>query len=178
MWGASWLVRGAVAIATAAGLSETVVGLTIVAIGTSLPELTASVTAALRGSVEMAVGNAVGSCLFNLGAVMGLTALVSPDGVPVTDGASSLDIPVMIVVSTALLPVAFTGRRVARREAWLFLGYYVAYTAYLLLDSAGHDALEQFSWVMLAFVLPATGLTLALLVAQELRVRRSGTAEP
>ncbi len=172
-WGANWLVSGAVDIATALGLSETVVGLTIVAIGTSLPELTTSVTAAIRGSVEMAVGNAVGSCIFNLGAVMGLTAVISPDGVPVTDGAATFDIPVMVVVVMSLLPIAFTGARVAKREAWLFVGYYLAYTAYLLLDSAGHDALPQFSSVMLAFVLPVTVLTLGLLVVQETRVRRS-----
>ncbi len=179
VWGASWLVAGAVDIAAALGLSETVIGLTIVAVGTSLPELTTSMTAAIRGSVEMAVGNAVGSCLFNLGAVMGLTAMISPDGVPVTDGASSFDIPVMVAVMVSLLPIAFTGRRVAKREAWLLLGYYFAYTAYLLLDSAGHDALPQFSWVMLAFVIPVTVLTLGLLVAQELRARRSGRpAEP
>ncbi len=173
VWGASWLVRGAVDIATTLGLSDTVVGLTVVAIGTSLPELTTSVTAALRGSVEMAVGNAVGSCIFNLGAVMGLTAAISPDGVPVVDGALTFDIPVMVAVVLALLPIGFTGRRVAKREAWLLVGYYLAYTAYLLLDSAGHDALPQFSSVMLLFVIPVTLLTLGLLVVQETRVRRS-----
>lgn len=172
VWGASWLVSGAVDIATALGLSETVVGLTFVAIGTSLPELATSVLAALRGSVEMAVGNAVGSCLFNLGAVMGLTAVVSPTGVPVTQGAVSFDIPVMIVVAGTLLPIVFTGQRVARREAWLFVAYYVAFTTYLLLDSASHDALEQFSSVMLAFVLPVTAVVLGLMVANELRRRR------
>ncbi len=173
VWGASWLVSGAATIATALGLSQTVVGLTIVAVGTSLPELTTSLTAAIRGTVGMAVGNAVGSCLFNLGAVMGLTAVISPGGVPVTDGASVFDIPVMVAVVLLLLPIAFTGRRVARREAWLLLGYYLAYTAYLLLDSAGHDALQQFSSVMLAFVIPVTVLTLGLLVVQEARARRS-----
>ena len=173
VWGSSWLVSGAVEIATTLGLSETVVGLTIVAIGTSLPELTTSVIAAIRGSVEMAVGNAVGSCIFNLGAVMGLTAAISPEGVPVTDGASTFDIPVMVVVTMTLLPIAYTGRRVAKREAWLLVGYYLAYTAYLLLDSTGHDALPHFSSVMLAFVIPITALTLGLLVVQETRVRRA-----
>ncbi len=173
VWGARWLVSGAVDIATALGLSETVVGLTIVAIGTSLPELVTSVMAAIRGSVEMAVGNAVGSCIFNLGAVMGLTAAISPEGVPVTDGALTFDVPVMVAVVFVLLPIAFTGRRVARREAWLFVGYYLAYTAYLLLDSAGHDALPQFSAVMLAFVIPITALTLVVLVVHEIQLRRS-----
>ena len=173
VWGASWLVSGAADIAIGLGLSETVVGLTIVAIGTSLPELTTSVAAAIRGNVEMAVGNAVGSSIFNVGAVMGLTAMISPDGVPVTEGAATFDIPVMVVVALALLPIAFTGHRVARREAWLFVCYYVAYTAYLLLDSAGHDALPRFSSVMLAFVIPFTLLTLGLLVFQEVRERRS-----
>ena len=110
---------------------------------------------------------------------MGLTAMISADGVPVTDGASSFDIPVMVAVMVSLLPIAFTGRRVAKREAWLLVGYYFAYTAYLLLDSAGHDALPQLDWVMLAFVIPVTVLTLGLLVAQDLQARRSGRpAEP
>ncbi len=99
---------------------------------------------------------------------------------PVTDGALTFDVPVMVAVILSLVPVAFTGRRVAKREAWLFVGYYLAYTAYLLLDSTGHDALPQFSSVMLAFVIPITVVTLSLLAIQEIRVRRSRThpAEP
>ncbi len=170
--GAGWLVDGATAVATELGLSELVIGLTVVAVGTSLPELATSVIAAIRGDVEMAVGNVVGSNIFNIGAVMGLAAVISPGGVPVEPGAVRFDLPVMIAVALALIPVAFTGFRVARWEAGLFVAYYAAYVAYLLLDSAGHDALPAFNTVMLVFVIPITVLTLAVLVSYELGLRR------
>nr|WP_319633101.1 calcium/sodium antiporter [Georgenia satyanarayanai] len=174
--GARWLVAGATDVATALGLSELVIGLTVIAIGTSLPELATSVIAALRGNVEMAVGNVVGSNIFNIGAVMGIAAVVSPDGVPVEPGAVRFDIPVMIAVALALLPVAFTGFCVARWEAALFVAYYVAYVVYLLLDAAGHDALPQFSGVMLLFVIPITVLTLVVLTSYEVGLRRGRRA--
>jgi cation:H+ antiporter len=174
--GARWLVSAATDIASALGLSETVIGLTVVAVGTSLPELATSVIAAVRGNVEMAVGNAIGSNIFNIGAVMGLTSVVADGGVPVDAAAVGFDLPVMVAVAFAVLPIAFTGFTVARWEAGLFLAYYSAYVAYLLLDSAGHDALPRFSAVMLGFVVPLTALTLVLLATYELGVRRGARA--
>lgn len=170
--GARWLVSAATDIASQLGLSETVIGLTVVAVGTSLPELATSVIAAIKGDVEVAVGNAIGSNIFNIGAVMGLAAVITDGGVPVDAGAIGFDLPVMIAIAFAMLPIAFTGFTVARWEAGLFLAYYAAYVAYLLLDSAGHDALPRFSAVMLGFVLPLTALTLVLLATYELGVRR------
>lgn len=170
--GARWLVSSATEIASALGLSETVIGLTIVAAGTSLPELATSVIAAVKGDVEMAVGNAIGSNIFNIGSVMGLAAVISPDGVPVDAGAVGFDLPVMVAVAFAMLPIAFTGFVVSRWESALFVAYYAAYVTYLLLDSAGHDALPRYSTVMLSFVLPITALTLVLLATYEFGLRR------
>ena len=175
--GAQWLVSAATDIALALGLSELVIGLTVVAIGTSLPELATSVIAAIRGNLEMAVGNAVGSCIFNIGAVMGISALISPAGVPVDAGASGFDLPVMLAVAVALLPIAFTGFVIRRWEAGLFVAYYAAYVVYLLLRSAEHDVLGPFSSVMLLFVVPLTGLTLILLATYEIGLRR-GRGQP
>jgi len=175
--GARWLVDAATDVALALGMSELVVGLTIVAVGTSLPELATSVIAAIRGDVQMAVGNVVGSNIFNIGAVMGISALISPDGVPVEAGALRFDLPVMIAVAAALLPIAFTGFIVKRWEAGLFVAYYAVYVVYLLLNSAGHEALDQFSTVMLLFVLPLTGLTIVLLTTYEIVLRR-GRGQP
>ncbi|MGF1645511.1 MAG: calcium/sodium antiporter [Kineosporiaceae bacterium] len=172
--GARWLVAAATQVAAAAGLSELVIGLTVVAVGTSLPELATSVVAAVRGQRDIAIGNVVGSSIFNLGAVLGLAAVVSPGGVPVAAGAVRLDLPVMTAVAVALLPVVFTGAAVARWEGAVFVGYYAAYVAYLVLDSTGHDAVAPFSRVMLAFVMPLTLLTLAVLVVGEVRRRRRG----
>ncbi|MGB3635203.1 MAG: calcium/sodium antiporter, partial [Rubrobacteraceae bacterium] len=166
--GSHWLVDGAVAIASAIGISELIIGLTVVSAGTSLPEVATSVLAVLRGEREMAVGNVVGSCLFNILAVLGLTSFVAPNGVDVASAAISFDIPVMIATAVACLPIFFTGHRINRWEGLIFLGYYVAYTLYLFLDAAGHEALPVFSFAMLAFVIPLTTITLAVLAARSL----------
>jgi cation:H+ antiporter len=161
--GADWLVAGAVAAAAAVGISELVIGLTVVAVGTSLPELATSVMATLRGEREIAVGNAIGSNLFNLLCVLGLGGALAPAGLAVPRAAVTFDLPVMIAVAVACLPIFFTGHRIARGEGWLFLGYYAAYTGYLVLASAEHDALPAFSAALLWFALPLTAVTLGVL---------------
>jgi cation:H+ antiporter len=175
--GARSLVTSATEIATALGLSELIIGLTVVAIGTSLPELATSVVAAARGERELAVGNVVGSNIFNIGAVMGIVATVSPGGVPVEPSAVNFDLPVMVAVAVALLPIAFTGYGIARWEGGLFVAYYAAYTLFLLLDATTHDALPEYSALMLTFVVPLTALTLMLLAVYELGVRKGRRQE-
>ena len=174
--GSRWLVDGAVAIASALGISELIIGLTVVAAGTSLPEVATSVLAVLRGEREIAVGNAVGSCIFNVLAVLGLTGLVAPDGVSVPPAAISFDIPVMIATAVACLPIFFTGHRINRWEGLLFVSYYAAYTLYLFLDATRHEALPAFSFAMLAFVIPLTAITLAVFAARSLQRRLRKTA--
>lgn len=170
--GAQLLVAGAAGIASALGVSELVIGLTVVAIGTSLPELATSVVAVRRGQRDLAVGNVVGSSIFNLGAVMGIGALVSPSAIPVPPSAIALDIRLMIACSAALLPLAFTGFVIGRWEGALLLALYVAYTVYLLLAATEHDALRGFSAVMLGFVLPLVGIVVIALAAYEFARRR------
>lgn len=167
--GARWLVHGAVATARSLGLSELIIGLTIIAAGTSLPEVATSVIASLRGDRDIAVGNVVGSNIFNILAVLGLTAATAPDGVTVPAAALRFDIPFMIAVSIACLPIFFTGYRIARWEGALFLAYYIAYALYLILDATGHDALPAYSTVMFEFVAPLTAVTLLVLVIRALR---------
>lgn len=176
--GARLLVSAATAIAEAAGVSDLVIGLTVVAIGTSLPEAATSVVAALRGERELAVGNVVGSSIFNVGAVMGVAAAVAPGGVPVDPAAIHFDIPVMVVVAVVLLPVIFTHGEIARWEAVVFLAYYAAYVAYLLLEADDHDALPAFSGVLVWFVLPLTAVTLVVLSSNEVKRRRRARAGP
>ena len=131
--GARWLVDGPTTIARLLGMSELLIGLTIVAVGTSLPEVAASVLASWRGERDIAVGNVIGSNLFNILCVLGLSAAVSAQGVAVPVSALRFDIPVMIAVAVVCLPIFFTGQQIARWEGGLFLGYYVAYTLYLVL---------------------------------------------
>lgn len=174
--GAGWLVDGAVSIARWLGLSELIIGLTIVAMGTSLPELATSVIAAIRGQRDIAVGNVVGSNLFNILSVLGLTAIAAPAGVQVPQVALNFDIPVMTAVAVACLPVFFSGYRIARWEGGLFLAYYVAYTAYLVLGAADHDALPVFSAAMMGFVMPLTAVTLIVVAVRGMRAARQPAA--
>ena len=130
--GSKWLVDGAVAIAHQLGVSDLVIGLTIVAVGTSLPELATSVVATIRGERDIAVGNVVGSCLFNLLAVLGLAGMVSPSGIAVSAQSLHVDLPVMILTAVVCLPIFFTGKRISRGEGALLLSGYIAYMAYLI----------------------------------------------
>ncbi len=167
--GSDWLVDGAVAIARSWGVSELVIGLTIVAAGTSMPEVAASIIASLRAQRDIAVGNVVGSNLFNILVVLGLTAVFAPNGVEVPMAAFSFDIPVMIAAAVACLPIFFSGRIIARWEGALFLGYYIAYTLYVILSATQHDALPLFSQTMLWFVIPLTLVTFIVLAVREAR---------
>jgi cation:H+ antiporter len=160
--GSRWLVNGAVAFAQALGVSELVIGLTIVAAGTSLPEVATSILAAFRGERDIAVGNVVGSNIFNILAVLGLAGLAAPSGLPAPAALLRFDLPVMIAVAIACLPVFASGATIARWEGALFLFYYAAYTAYTVLAAQQHDALPAFSAVMQVFVLPLTAVTLAV----------------
>lgn len=160
--GANWLVTGAVALARTMGVSELVIGLTIVAAGTSLPEVATSVVASVRGERDIAVGNVVGSNIFNILAVLGLAAVVSPAGVAVSPQALRFDIPVMTVVAVACLPIFFTGGRIARWEGFLFLAYYVAYTLYLIFAVTQSQTLGIFGFMMNTIIIPATVLVLLL----------------
>ncbi len=158
--GSRWLVDGAVVLASILGVSQLIIGLTIVAVGTSLPEVATSLIAAIRGERDIAVGNIVGSNIFNILSVLGFSSVLAPDGIHVSDEALNFDIPVMIAVSIACLPIFFTGHIIERWEGLLFLGYYIVYTIYLILESTRHKMLPVFSSVMLLFVIPITILTL------------------
>lgn len=164
--GADWLVDGAVQIARALGVSDVIVGLTIVAAGTSLPELATSAVATIRGERDIAVGNVIGSCLFNLLAIGGLAALVTPGGLVVAASLIRFDIPVMFATALACLPIFARGHFIARWEGVMFLAYYLAYLLYLILATAQHDGLPVFSAAMLGFVLPLTVATLIVLLVR------------
>ncbi|MBM3897268.1 MAG: calcium/sodium antiporter [Thaumarchaeota archaeon] len=166
--GTSWVVDGAVAIAKAVGISELIIGLTIIAAGTSLPEVATSILATLRKERDIAVGNIVGSNIYNILAILGLPSVISANGINVSPALLSFDIPVMITVAIACIPIFFKGT-IARWEGAIFLGYYFAYVAYLILEAAGHDALPFFSNIMLGFVIPLTGLTLLVTLFQTTR---------
>lgn len=151
------------------GVSELMIGLTIVAAGTSLPEVATSIMAALRGERDIAVGNVVGSNIFNILCVLGLSSIISPAGIRVADTALQFDIPVMIAVAAACLPIFFAGRIISRGNGAMLFGYYIAYTLYLVFTAQRIPATETLNTAMLWFVIPLTMLTLAIGVVRELR---------
>ena len=161
--GSRWLVRAAVDFAHYLGVSELIIGLTIVSIGTSLPEVATSILAALRGERDIAVGNAVGSNIFNILSVLGFSAVVAPRELPVAPALLAFDLPIMVAVAVACLPVFFVGARISRGEGALFLGLYFAYTVFLFLQATRHAALSRYSLVMGGFVLPLLAATLLAL---------------
>ena len=161
--GSDWLVTAAVAFAKALGVSDVVIGLTIVAAGTSMPEVATSVTAALKGERDIAVGNVVGSSTFNILGCLGLSGVLSGTaGLGIASSVMAFDIWVMVAVALACLPVFLSGREFARWEGGVFVTYYVAYVAYLILAAQQHDSLGTFSAAMMSFVVPITVITLVV----------------
>lgn len=170
--GADFLVASAVVIARWLGVSELLIGLTVISIGTSLPELATTVIAAMRGMRDMAVGNVVGSCLFNILAVTGAAAVFSGNGLAVDPALIHFDLPVMLAATVACLPIFATGHLIARWEGLLFFLFYIAYTTYLIMVTHSAESVELMHKAMLGFVIPLTFITLLLLWFGELRKRR------
>ncbi len=168
--GARWLVSSSVELAMIFGVSELVVGLTVVAIGTSLPEVVTSVVAALKGERDIAVGSVIGSCILNILAVLGITGLFAQDGILVKSVVLEFDLVILLAVSVACIPIFFTGHMINRWEGGMFLFFYGAYIFYLFLHSTDHEFIDTFSQAMM-FVLPITGLTILMIAIREFKKR-------
>ena len=163
--GSHALVSAATTLARWLGMSEAVIGLTIVAVGTSLPEVAASIAASFKGERDMAIGNVVGSCVFNILGVVGLGGLAASLGTAgalvVPEHILRVDLWVMLATTLACLPVFISGRTIARWEAALLLGYYAAYTAYLVMVSQRYGGTDVFGDIIVSVVMPLTIVTLA-----------------
>lgn len=159
--GSEMLVKSAVSIAEFFGASPLIVGLTIIAFGTSLPELATSVMASIRGERDIAVGNVIGSNIFNILVVLGLTSALSKTGVTVTASAMAFDIPIMVAVAIMCFPIFFTNNEVSRREGFLLLGYYIFYVGYLVANATNPNAVWV-GWIG-PVVVPLTLLMMGLL---------------
>lgn len=159
--GSRWMVDGAVTFARHLKVDELIIGLTIVAVGTSLPEIATSLVAGLRGEQNLAVGNVIGSNILNILLVLGITALIAPAGIAVQPVALEFTIPVMVVVALACIPIFFSGYRVSRIEGGVFLGYYIAYIGHLVLDARGSTLLAAYDNLFIFFLFPFTALAIA-----------------
>jgi cation:H+ antiporter len=167
--GSKWMVDSAVQMAKSLGVSELVISLTIVSVGTSLPELATSVLATFKGERDIAVGNVIGSNLFNILCVAGFSGAAVPGGIAVSPAALAFDIPVMIAVAVACLPIFFSGFRIDRLEGFLFLACYVAYTAWLILTALNHPALPGMDVALHYLVLPVTALLILIPAIRQFR---------
>lgn len=174
--GSDYAVYGASKIAESLGISRTIIGLTIVAAGTSLPEAAASVVATIRGHRDIAVGNVVGSNIFNVLCVIGLSAAVSRGGVglPIDSELLRIDIPIMIAVAVACLPIFVSGHLISRREGLVLFLYYLAYLGFLWLKATDSGVLLSYEVVVLAFVVPLTAWFVILSTLRHFRRSRPG----
>lgn len=170
--GSHWLVNGSVSVAQDLGISELIIGLTIISVGTSLPELVTSIVASLRGERDIAVGNVIGSNIFNILTALGLASMLAPEGIIVTNSARSFDIPIMIAATVACLPIFATGNVISRWEGILFLIYYLTYNSYLVLNTMHHEGISVLTTVVGTFVAPLTIITFAIITFRTVRHQR------
>lgn len=180
---ADQVVAGAEQLAVDLGVPELIVGLTVVALGTSAPEIVTSLVAAARGQRDLAVGNAVGSNIFNILLVMGLSGLFARPGIALSAEIVSIDLPIMVAAAVACLPVLFWDHKLDRWEGLVFLSYYAAYTVFLILTATDHGATGTYVAAMIWFVAPITALAVATIVLRDRRSRhaprsRAGTDRP
>jgi len=164
-FGCRLFVNGSVELARLLGVSELMIGLTVVSIGTSLPELVTTVIASVRNQREMAVGNIVGSNLFNILCVLGVTASVSPEALPVPPQALAFDIPVTLAAAIICLPIFFTKMEISRWEGVLMLVLYITYVSYLVMSAFDSPNLAWFESCVWFGLFP---VTLVLLIGSTL----------
>lgn len=158
--GSKWLVSSAIIFAKHLGVSDLVIGLTIVAAGTSMPEVATSIVAAVKGQRDIAVGNVIGSNTFNILGCLGISAMVSgSSGLGVSENVINFDLWIMIAVAIACLPIFATGQQISRFNGAVFLFYYLVYTAYLIMMAQNYST-STLNTLMLSFVLPFTIISL------------------
>lgn len=171
--GSRLLVKGAVTIANSLQINPLIVGLTVVALGTSLPELATSVVASFRGERDIAVGNVVGSNIFNILVVLGMTSVLSPSGIVIDPSVLAFDLPVMIGVAVMCLPICLNDNLVSRWEGLMLLVYYIAYTLYLIMKTTDHDSTVMYGAALKYVIVPLTILGLTMIMLRSRQSKRT-----
>ncbi|HAV79044.1 MAG TPA: sodium:calcium antiporter [Anaerolineae bacterium] len=174
--GARWLVDAASSMAKSIGVSELVIGLTVVAVGTSLPEVATSIIAAIKGESDIAVGNAIGSNIFNILGVLGISGVAAPGGIEVSTRILTFDFMVMVFVALICLPVFYVDDNVSRGEGMLFLSYYILYTSYLILE-ASRSAILPGMTLFVSFYIPLTFIGLVMYTIRARRLKKKKRVE-
>ncbi|MFZ0564599.1 MAG: calcium/sodium antiporter [Chlamydiales bacterium] len=161
-WGSNRLIDSSIKLAKALHVSEFFISLLMIAIGTSLPELATTIMAISKKEYDIIVGNVVGSNIFNILGVMGISIAVAPSPLLVPSKAITFDIPVMVACAIAAWPIFITGHKISRWEGALFLFYYLLYVAYLIMRSENYAILPLFTTAFFFFILPLTLITLLI----------------
>jgi cation:H+ antiporter len=174
--GSNWLVDSSVIFAKYLGVSELVIGLTIVAIGTSLPEVVTSIVATIRGERDIAVGNVIGSNIFNILGVVGFAGIFSPNGIAVAPSMINFDLPFMIAVALICLPIFITGGTISRLEGLLLFTIYVVYTVHLILTASNSSALPVLNSFILYLLAPITCLLIIFFYIKGRMIKKQGTS--
>ncbi|MFZ5980651.1 MAG: calcium/sodium antiporter [Candidatus Zixiibacteriota bacterium] len=170
--GSDWVVEGSTALARGMGIDEFVVGLTVVAVGTSLPELVTSLLALMHDRRDMAVGNIVGSNIFNILGVVPVMALVSSNGVIITQSSMSMDLPVLLASVVLCFPIFFSGYRISRWEGVFFLLFYLVYMVFFAIDNDPNSLFGTYMRILMIYVVPPVFLVYVFVV---LRLRKKRT---
>lgn len=167
----NWIVTGASGIAGRFGMSQFVIGLTVVAVGTSLPEIATSIAAVRQGNFDLAVGNVLGSCFFNIVAVPMAMTLVSSLPLTISSEAVWVDIPFMILALVACMPVFISGHRISRSEGVLYLFYYTLYAVMLYFRGIPGSFLSRYKVELGILALPIMIITIVILFVRTYKVR-------
>lgn len=169
--GAQWMIDSAIIFAEMIGVSELIIGLTVVAIGTSLPEIVVVLIAAIKKERDIAIGSVIGSNILNLLAVLGVSGLFIEGAIPVQDVLTRFDIPLLILISILCIPLFYTGYRISRWEGGILLFFYGSYLYYLYLSGIAHPFLEPFTYWMTHWIIPILLLVIIIVTIFEWKKR-------
>ena len=166
------MVTSSVNIAESFGISQLIIGLTIVAIGTSLPEIATTLAAIRKNEHELAIGNIMGSCLFNIAAIPSAMSFVLFDKLPISSDAMYIDIPIMILAALVCLPIFFSGHLVSRKEGGLFLLYYGIYAFILFTRNQPDFLFSEFKTELFGGMAVVVIITVTIVVVRALNYRK------
>lgn len=167
-----WMIDSAIIIATDFGISQLMIGLTILAIGTSLPEIATSLLAIRKNEHDLAIGNVLGSCLFNIIAIPAAMTLYQGDTLAVNMEAVYIDVPIMIFAVLACLPIFLSDHRISRKEGLLFLVYYILYSLSLYFRYQNHSGLSDYRFYLAMVAVPVAAITFTMVTFKAVKYHR------
>ncbi len=174
-FGSNWLVEAAIIIARTFGVSELVIGLTIVAAGTSMPEVATSIVAAMKGEGDISAGNVIGSNIFNILGVLGVAAATTPESIPVAVNIIRFDLPIAIFAAVVTIPVFIVDNYISRYDGLIFFSYFVFYNVLVVMRALSNPSVPMLESFLYAYI-PLTFFIFVALAARYLWKRRKSAS--